>query len=72
MKTWEFYRLYSNVPLAEREKEIDAGPSGKFTLAEIYAQIHNLEDYIRPCQIQIDNLMDIAEKRLNETTLAKT
>lgn len=64
MQVEEFFKRFANTPLSDRDKEIDAGASGKFTLAEIYKQVQELEDYLRPIRMQQKNLIDIAEKAL--------
>ena len=38
--------------------------SGTMTLEEIYKQVINLEDYLRPIRMQQKNLIDMAEKYL--------
>lgn len=62
MQIEEFYKRYANTPLADRNKEIDAGDSGKFTLNEIYERVHNIEEFLRPYKITQQGLIDIANK----------
>lgn len=64
MTVEEFLIKFANIPIDKRMVVIDFGQSGSMTLAEIYNQVRNLEDYMRPIRTQQQNLIDLASKFL--------
>lgn len=60
MQTEEFFKRYANTPIEQRAIPLDFASSGMMTLDEIYKQVCNLEDYLRPIRMQQQNLMDMA------------
>lgn len=64
MQTEEFFKRYANTLLDDRMTPLNFAESGMMTLDEIYKQVQNLEDYMRPIRIQQQNLMDMAAKFL--------
>ena len=62
----EFYKRYANTSLEQRMIPLNFAASGMMTLHEIYTQVENLENYLRPIRMQQQNLMDMADKFLNK------
>lgn len=64
MNVEEFLIKFANTPLDKRMVILDFAQSGSMTLTEIYNQVRNLEDYMRPIRMQQQNLIDLASKFL--------
>lgn len=57
MEPNQFHAKYANVPLSDRLKVLDFNKTGMMTLQSVYKRLCELEDAIRPYQIQIDQLL---------------
>lgn len=64
MKVNQFVAKYANTPLSKRFKVLDRIRFGELTLANIYKQVMQLEEQIRPLRIQQDSLIKEAEEYL--------
>lgn len=62
MKVEQFFARYANTPLIRRFTTINCFKHGLLTLNDVYAQIHALEDKMRPMRIEQDKLIKIAEE----------
>lgn len=60
MELSEFHRRYANVPLEKRDKILNVKESGLMSLSEVYREVQRLQDSIRPVQIEIEELIDLA------------
>lgn len=60
MKPFEFHKRYANVPLEKRFKILNITKGGIMSLAGVRREIVRLQDSIRPAQIEIDKLIDLA------------
>jgi len=61
MKTNEFFATYANTPIADRDTPFDFSISGITTLSEACVRVRELQDKIRPEQIEIDQIVREAE-----------
>jgi len=57
MKSHEFYSKYANTPLPQRDKVI---LNGGITLNQLYVEMKEIDDRIRPDVIRKDTLLGIA------------
>lgn len=62
MKSHEFYRLYANTPLGDRHSPINFNKAGLTNLNDVYKQITEIEDKIRPDVIKIEELLRLARE----------
>ena len=57
----QFYRKYSNTPLAERFIPLNITKYGLMNLSEIYKRLKELDERIRPYRVEIDDLLSRAD-----------
>ena len=61
MKKEEFYKKYANTPIGNRYEAINIIKYGLLTLAGIYKRIKEIDDELRPTEIERQKLLNIAE-----------
>jgi hypothetical protein len=64
MQPHEFYAKYANTQLKNRFTILNFNEYGDLTLNKLFQEVRDLEDKIRPHQVQLDYLMKIADKHL--------
>lgn len=62
MKVEEFFKKYANLPIGDRFKAVDIANYGLTSFQELYKQIHDLEDQMRPMRIRQNKLLEDAER----------
>lgn len=63
MTLHKFYQKFANTPLEERKKQFNIAKSQWewMSLNDIYEELHEIENKIRPDQIRIDQLLNAVE-----------
>jgi len=62
MQSHEFYQRYANTPLNKRFIPLNTTKAGLTTLYDIYKQVNELEDKMRPDVIKIQNLLNLVSE----------
>lgn len=62
MPLHQFFHIFANVPLGKRTEAINFNKHGPLTLQDIYRQLQELEDRMRPLRMQQEHLLQIAER----------
>lgn len=62
MKEHEFHAKLANTPLGERFSIINLNKYGPLTLNHVHKKISELQDIIRPYQIEIEQLLRMADE----------
>jgi len=60
MEVHEFFKKYANVPLSLRFTAISYKDGGDMTLSDVYKEMSQLEDTMRPMRIRQTELMKLA------------
>ena len=66
MKLHEFYSKYANVPLSKRFIILNMAKFGTMTLHNFYQEIQELDDRMRPMQIEMEKLLSDIEPFLEK------
>ncbi len=61
MMTHQFFQKYANTPLEKRKHLIVDKKGGVTTLNDIYFQVKELEDKMRPDRIERDKFINLAQ-----------
>ena len=62
MRPHQFYAKLANTPLKNRFTILNFAKHGDLNLNKLYEEVKDLEDKMRPYQIQLDYLMKIADE----------
>lgn len=62
MERHNFFAQFANTPIARRFIPLNFQESGMDTLQSIYSRVHELTDKIRNDEIEIQHLINLAEK----------
>lgn len=62
MTVQQFYLWYANLPLKDRFVPLDVIHFGDTTLSQISTRIDKLEELKRPYEIEISNLLQLADQ----------
>ncbi len=68
MKSHEFHRKYAGMPLQLRYAILNMNESGTMSMNDLYHRIKTLEDEMRPKQIELEKLLNIAEEYFTPTS----
>ncbi len=61
MKVNEFFAKYANTPLKHRFVTLNMNKAGMTTLTDVYRELQQIEDKIRPDIIREQQLLELAE-----------
>lgn len=64
MKVHEFFGQYANIPLDKRGLIINFAKYGPKTMTDVYIELHDLEDTMRPMRIREERLLQMADEFL--------
>lgn len=62
MKEHEFFKKFANLPLGKRMVVLNKIGCSDLTMYEIYKQLHEINDVMRPWILKQESLLSVAEE----------